>query len=118
MAKVTGQVMKSNGTQQVTPVVYYSRPVTCLGHIESAASQRQVDTDLSVDLSVDSVCCTCSQAQLGEHCPGKLSLAGAATSTIFVATKYVFCRQKVCLSRQNYVCLDKSFVATNTFAIA
>ena len=46
MAKVTGQVMKSNGTQQVTPVVYYSRPVTRLGHIESAASQRQVDTDV------------------------------------------------------------------------
>ena len=53
----------------------------------------------------------------------RLSLAGAATSTIFVATKHVFCHEKSMLaatkrlSRQNYalsrVCRDKhTFVAT------
>ena len=62
-----------------------------------------------------------------------MSLAGAVTSIIFVATKvcrdkhvfvptkHVFCRKKstsfvatkVCLSRQNYVCHDKAFVVTN-----
>ena len=49
-----------------------------------------------------------------------LSLAAAATSIIFVATKDVFCREKhvfvetkMSLSRQNYVCRDKSeLVAT------
>ena len=38
-------------------------------------------------------------------CPW-VSLAGAATSTIFAATK-------VCLPRQNHVCCDKTFAATN-----
>ena len=54
-----------------------------------------------------------------------LSLAGAAISIIFVATKVLsrqirVCRDKImfvatklCLSRQNYVCCDKhTFVAT------
>ena len=48
----------------------------------------------------------------------RVSLAGAATSIIFVATKHVFCRYKsmfvatkVCLSRQNYV-----FVTTNVLS--
>ena len=71
----------------------------------------------------------------------KLSLAGAATSIIFVARNTSFVATKVCLtnicldkhnfvlllrqtrvctnktrllSRQKYACLDKSFVATNT----
>ena len=63
----------------------------------------------------------------------KLSLAGAATSIIFVATKDVFCRDKhmfvatkVCLSGQNFcrekamfaatnICREKSFVTTKIF---
>jgi len=43
-----------------------------------------------------------------------VSLAGAATSIITVATKYVFCRNKTCLlSRQKYAWRDKGFVATS-----
>ena len=51
--------------------------------------------------------------------PQSLSLAGTATSIIFVATKVLsgqtrVCRDKTCiLSRQNYVCCNKTFVATN-----
>ena len=57
-----------------------------------------------------------------------LSLAGAVTSIIFVATKVLsgptrVCRDKImfiatklsCLSWQNYVCRDKRFVATKIF---
>ena len=49
-----------------------------------------------------------------------LSLAGAATSIILVATKHVFCRDKNMLavtnvlSRQNYVCRDKIFLSRQT----
>ena len=49
-----------------------------------------------------------------------LSLAGAATSIIFVATNMCsrqcssFVAIKVCLPRQNYVCRDKCFVAIKT----
>ena len=50
---------------------------------------------------------------------GGVSLAGAATSIIFVAKNVLsqqayFCT-KLCLSRQKYACHDKfMFVATNT----
>ena len=72
-----------------------------------------------------------------------LSLAGAATSIIFVATKHVFCRDesmracylllvaapasdrtRVChdkirlLSRQKYACRDKTFAATQCLLLA
>ena len=44
-------------------------------------------------------------------------VAGAVTSIIFVATKVFtktsFVVRKIWLSRQNYVCRDKTFVATN-----
>ena len=42
-----------------------------------------------------------------------VSLAGAATSIIFVATNMCLSRQKKCLlSRQKYACRDKTFVTT------
>ena len=49
-----------------------------------------------------------------------LIIGGAATSIIFVATRQnaSFVATKVCLSRQNYVCRDKRFVATNTCFVA
>ena len=41
-----------------------------------------------------------------------LSLAGAATSMSFVATR-LLSPQKMCLSRQNYVCRNKTFFEAN-----
>ena len=52
-------------------------------------------------------------------CTPSLALAGAAATTIFVATSILFSRQKTCfvatntyLSRQKQACRDKTFVAT------
>ena len=54
-------------------------------------------------------------------CLSRLSLAGAATSSIFVVTKVCLLRQTcVCrdktrlLSRQKYACRNKAFVSTKT----
>ena len=44
-----------------------------------------------------------------------LSLAGAATSVIFIATNTCLSRQTHLLSRQKYACHDKTFVTTNIF---
>ena len=57
-----------------------------------------------------------------------LSMVGAATSIIFVATKHIFCHDKsmrccnksfvtikICLSRQKYVCPTKTFVMTKIY---
>ena len=41
------------------------------------------------------------------------SLAGAATSIIFVATKHVFRHDKSMFVATKYFCHDKTFVATN-----
>ena len=73
-----------------------------------------------ISTEADSHICRCYSTN------NNLSLAGAATSIIFVATnrsfvatKHVFCRHKSMLfatkllSWQNYVCRDKPFVATN-----
>ena len=58
----------------------------------------------------------CCQMNKSSVIPWKLSLAGAATSVIFVATKHVFClEKKVCLPRQKF-CRDKmTFVASKCF---
>ena len=53
-----------------------------------------------------------------EHKAKQLSLAGTAASISFVATNTFLVATKVCfsrqnLSRQNYVCRDKTFVTTN-----
>ena len=54
-----------------------------------------------------------------------VSLAGAATSMIFDATKHVFCRDKsmfvatkVCLSRQKYACRDKSMLVATKVCLS
>ena len=77
---------------------------------------------------------TCHRESLSFHLGGLVSLAGAATSTIFVTTKVLsrqtrFCRDKYVfvaskhvttkdLSRQKCVCLEKLiFVATKCLSL-
>ena len=47
-----------------------------------------------------------------------LSLAGAATSIIFVATKHVFCRDKIRFVATKLFFHDKTFVRTNICFVA
>ena len=51
------------------------------------------------------------QPNVGKNRGRELSLAGAATSIIFVTTKVV--SRHTCLSQQTYFCRNKSFVVTN-----
>ena len=55
-----------------------------------------------------------------DHDGCSLSLVGAATSTIFVETKRIFCRDKSMLATttknwQNYVCRNKMFLSQQRF---
>ena len=58
---------------------------------------------------------------MATYIEGSVSLAGGATSIMFVATKHVFCCDKSmlaatkCLSQQNYVCHDKIFLSQQTY---
>ena len=72
---------------------------------------------------------SCLGNQGGLRCGNTLSLVGAATSNIFVATNVLLRQTRVCynkhvcydktclLSRQKYGCQDKTFVPTNIFLL-
>ena len=72
---------------------------------------------------------SCLGNQGGLRCGNTLSLVGAATSNIFVATNVLLRQTRVCynkhvcydktclLSRQKYGCQDKTFVQTNIFLL-
>ena len=94
--------ISQQSTQGTNIVVHYSQQSN--GQIDASSRFRKCS----------------SQTNKSSVIPWKLSLAGAATSNIFVATIHVFCIEKCIvaatnvLSRQNYVCRDKIFLAWQT----